>query len=165
MASEDRTAFVERMTVPLWWWPIALLVAGGLAVEIGLGVPGVATWLPITVLLPATVAVLWWAGHIRVRATADALRVDDAELPAEYIAGVEVLTGNRLRDALSVQLHPIAFVIQRPWIRSAVRVTVDDAEDPTPYWIVSTRRPELLREVLDRAGTAGPRREHTSSAS
>ena len=163
MASQDRTAFNERMTVPLWWWPIVLAVMSGLAVEIGLGVTGIVLWLPFSILLPGAVALLWWAGHIRVRVTADTLHVDDAVLPAEYIAEVTVLTGNRLRDALSVQLHPIAFVVQRPWIRSAVRIDLADPQDPTPYWVVSTRRPEELRDALVRAGAQRPRREPSSS--
>ncbi|ADD44178.1 DUF3093 domain-containing protein [Stackebrandtia nassauensis] len=166
MASADRTAFDERLTVPLWWWPIALLVASGLAVEIGLGVPGLVTWLPFTILLPATVALLWWAGRIRVRVDAEEFRVDDARLPLECVGTVEVLRDSRVRDALSAQLHPLAFVIQRPWVRSAVRVEVVDDEDPTPYWIVSTRRPERLRDALTRAETDSdsPRREPSSSA-
>lgn len=165
MASQDRTAFDERLTVPLWWWPLALLVAGGLAVEIGLGVPGVVTWLPFTILLPSTVALLWWAGRIPVRVGHDGFAVDDARLPLDCVGEVEALRGNRLRDALSAQLHPLAFVIQRPWVRSAVRVEVVDDADPTPYWVISTRRPERLRQALSRAGTdTSPRREPETSS-
>lgn len=165
MASQDRTAFAERLTLPLWWWPVALLVAGGLAVEIGLGVPGLVTWLPISILLPATAAVLWWAGRLPVRVRDDRFEVDDARLPLECVGAVETLRGNRLRDALSAQLHPLAFVVQRPWVRTAVRLEVVDAADPTPYWVISTRHPEKLRDALTRAETdPSPRREPTPSS-
>jgi hypothetical protein len=32
-----------------------------------------------------------------------------------------------------------------------VRVTVTDPQDPTPYWLVSTRHPEKLVEALQAA--------------
>lgn len=165
MASQDRTAFTERLTVPVWWWPLALGVAAGLAVEIGLGVPGLVTWLPFSILLPGTVAVLWWAGRIPVRVRAERFEVDDAHLPLDCVGTVEVLRGTRVRDALSAQLHPLAFVVQRPWVRAAVRVEVVDDSDATPYWVISTRHPEKLREALNRAeANPSPRRESTPSS-
>ncbi|HZE41845.1 MAG TPA: DUF3093 domain-containing protein [Stackebrandtia sp.] len=148
MAPEDRTAFSERLAVPWWAWPICLALAGGLAVEIGLGVPGMVTWLPLTVLPLITVGLLLWVGRIPVRVRDGAFAVDDARLPVEFIDRVEELSGIGLRDAMSVQLHPLAFVIQRPWVGAAVRVHLDDPDDPTPYWIVSTRRPALLARAL-----------------
>jgi hypothetical protein len=43
------------------------------------------------------------------------------------------------------------FVIQRPWVSQAVHVVIDDPADPTPYWVISTRRPEKLVRALDEA--------------
>jgi hypothetical protein len=39
---------------------------------------------------------------------------------------------------------PAAFVSIRPWIGPGVQVWLDDADDPTPYWIVSSRHPDRL---------------------
>lgn len=148
MAPEDRTSYTENLTVPWWVWPVSLAAATGLAVEIGLGVPGLVTWLPCCILIPATVGVLVWLSRLRVTVRQDVWTVDDARLPLQYIASAEPLTGTALRDALSAQLHPLAFVVQRPWISGAVRVVLDDPGDPTPYWIVSTRHPHRLAELL-----------------
>jgi hypothetical protein len=30
----------------------------------------------------------------------------------------------------------------RPWVDAVVKVTISDPQDPTPYWIVSSRNPE-----------------------
>lgn len=148
MAPDDRTAFSERLTVPWWSWPLLVAVAAGLAFEIGLGVPGLITWLPFALLVPGAPVGLFWAGRIHVRVTGGVFRVDDAQIPVSFIEAVEPLTKTALRDAMSVQLHPLAFVIQRPWIHSAVKVVLDDPDDPTPYWIISTRRPEELCRAL-----------------
>ncbi|CAM3417428.1 DUF3093 domain-containing protein [Stackebrandtia soli] len=148
MAPVDRTAFVERLTVPWWVWPVGLAFATILAVEIGLGAPGLTTWLPFVVMIPAAVALMVWLGRLRVSVDAEHFRVDDAILPLSCVDRVDVLTGTELRDAITAQLHPLAFVVQRPWVRTAVRVWLDDPEDPTPYWIISTRHPERLRAAL-----------------
>ncbi|MFD0558854.1 DUF3093 family protein [Stackebrandtia endophytica] len=154
MASDKTTGFQERLTVPWWAWPLSLALACFLAFEIGLGVPGLVTWLPFAVLIPLTVFGLAWIGRIKVRVSAGSFHVDDAVLPLEVIESVQPLTGTALRDALSAQLHPIAFVIQRPWIKSAVKVTLADPGDPTPYWIISSRRAHTLAEVLSPIGAA-----------
>jgi hypothetical protein len=44
-----------------------------------------------------------------------------------------------------------AFVFARPYLTHAVRVEVRDPDDPTPYWLVFTRRPESLAAALARA--------------
>lgn len=154
MAQEEITAFEERLTVPWWAWPVSLGLTVALAAEIGLGVPGMLTWLPFLTLVPMAAVTLAWLGRIRVRVAKGNLHVDDAVLPMKFIEAVEPLSGLPLRDALSAQLHPIAFVIQRPWIRSAVKITLNDPDDPTPYWIVSSRRAEALAETLRPIGAA-----------
>ncbi|MDT5038717.1 MAG: hypothetical protein QOE03_3902, partial [Micromonosporaceae bacterium] len=52
------------------------------------------------------------------------------------------------RLLLGRSAHPYAFVVQRPWINGAVQVHLDDADDPTPYWVVSSRRPAALAAAL-----------------
>lgn len=146
----DRTLFHERLLLPWWWWPICLALAIGLAIELGMGVPGMVTWLPLAVLIPATIGGLLWLGRLRIQIDDTHFRVDDACLPREFIESVEPLSQTPLRDALTAQLHPLAFVIKRPWIRSAVRITLNDPADPTPYWIISTKRPDEICKALEK---------------
>jgi hypothetical protein len=41
----------------------------------------------------------------------------------------------------------------RGWVDPVVRVTLEDPDDPTPYWLISTRRPEELVRVLTSAAS------------
>jgi Protein of unknown function (DUF3093) len=149
--------YAERLRVPWWLWLPALGFATLLAAEVYLGAPGVWTWVPYVILLPATVAGLWWLGRLRVAVEDGELRVDDARLPVRYVAGVTVLGVDERRVLLSTAAHPYAFVVQRPWVRGAVQVHLDDPADPTPYWVVSSRRPAALASALlsARAETVG----------
>jgi hypothetical protein len=47
---------------------------------------------------------------------------------------------------------PAAFVAVRPWIGPGVQLWLDDANDPTPYWVVSTRHPDQVLAALRRTG-------------
>ena len=52
------------------------------------------------------------------------------------------------RNALGRQLDPAAFLVTHTWIPTMVLLVLDDPDDPTPYWLVSTRHPEALLDSL-----------------
>ena len=129
-------------------WPAALGVGALLAAEIWMGSDGVRAWLPFVILLPLSLLLPWWLGRLRVAVTATEFEVDDARLPLSVIADVVALDADGRREVLGVGSHPLAFVVQRPWIKGAVQVVLDDPTDPTPFWVVSTRDPVRLATAL-----------------
>ncbi|MGH3712605.1 MAG: DUF3093 domain-containing protein [Micromonosporaceae bacterium] len=143
--------YAERLALPWWLWLPALGVAVLLAAELHLGAPGMRSWVPYAVLLPLAAVGLWWLGRIRVALEGDLLVVDDARLPVDVIANVTPLGPEQKRELLGPRSHPLAFVVQRPWVRGAVQVTLDDPNDPTPYWLVSCRRPDALVAAIAEA--------------
>ncbi|WP_136709792.1 DUF3093 domain-containing protein [Agromyces sp. H66] len=42
-----------------------------------------------------------------------------------------------------------AFLVIRGWVRPVVRVPITDPADPTPYWLISTRRPNELAAAIN----------------
>ncbi|GAA4948885.1 DUF3093 domain-containing protein [Actinoplanes utahensis] len=155
-------AHQERIGVPWWAWPASLGAGAILATELMLGLPELPVWAPYAVLLPLSVLLPALLGRWRVEVTPDEFRVDDARLPVEFVSGVVALDAAGKREVLGVGAHPLAFVVQRAWVGTAVQVLLDDPADPTPYWVVSTRRPvELataLLEVSRRARAERPAR-------
>jgi hypothetical protein len=149
-------AHLERLRVSWWMWPAVLTVDAIVGLEVLIGFPALPAWVPFAVLLPLTAAVLLRAGRIRVAVTGDEFQVDDARLPVAVIADVVALDTAGKREALGVGAHPLAFVIQRPWIGPAVQVLLDDPTDPTPYWVISTRRPVELATALLAARSRAP---------
>jgi hypothetical protein len=109
------------------------------------------------VLLPLTIGGLWQLGRIRVEVAGGELRVDDAHIPLRYIGEVTLVTSAEKHDLLGPYADPEAFVVQRPWIGPAVRVEVRDEADPTPYWLISSRRPAELAAALRDAAQAASR--------
>ncbi|MGH3340752.1 MAG: DUF3093 family protein [Propionibacteriaceae bacterium] len=39
-------------------------------------------------------------------------------------------------------------------MKTAVEITLEDAVDPVPYWLVSTRRPQRLADALQDAASS-----------
>jgi hypothetical protein len=148
VTADPPARWAERLSLPWWLWPLALGFGALLATELWMGTDGSGAWLPFAVLLPPMVLALWWLGRIRVVVAHGEFRVDDARLPVSVIADVVALDSDGRREVLGVGAHPLAFVVQRPWIGAAVQVLLDDPADPTPYWVVSTRHPVELATAL-----------------
>jgi hypothetical protein len=140
--------YTERLGVSWWAWPAGLVLDLIVGFEVLLGFAWLPVWAPFAVLLPATAGVLLWAGRIRVTVTGDEFLVDDCRLPVTAIGDVVALDAAGKREALGVGAHPLAFVIQRPWVGPAVQIVLDDPADPTPFWVISTRRPVELATAL-----------------
>jgi hypothetical protein len=140
--------FRERLSVAWWVWPAAALAAAMLATELAIGAFALRT--PLTYVIACGLALVGVVAlnRIRVRVEDARLYVDDAQLPLSVIGGVTVLDAEGRRDLLGPEAEPLAFVIQRPWIPGGVRIDLDDPDDPTPYWYVSSRRPGELAAAL-----------------
>jgi hypothetical protein len=129
-------------------------VAGALVgLEVDMALPGMPVWVPYLVVIPLAVVVLWWLGRIRVGVAEGPdgereLWAGGAHIPTRFVGRSDVVRDESKRMALGPQLDPAAHVLHRPWVPAAVRLEILDPEDPTPYWVVSTRRPDrLLAEV------------------
>lgn len=147
MPTSDAVTYQERLTVPWWFWLVALFwaltlgVAYGYAISflVGAGVAGAAFGLAsLGLVRVATV----------VTVSAPGLLVGDACLPWNAIGDVETLDPNAARKRRGTGADSRAFVLLRGWVPTAVAVTVDDPKDPTPYWYVSCRSPAALAAAL-----------------
>lgn len=144
--------YSERLYVTWYWWPLPILAAALLAAEIHMGYPGVRAWLPYVVLIPLTVLLIFRIGRTRVQVREGELRVADAHLPLRFVGEIEIIQVTDKRRTLGPRLDPAAFVMHRGWIGPLVRVRLTDPDDPTPYWLFSTRHPERLVEILRGVG-------------
>jgi hypothetical protein len=142
----------ERLWVPWWWWPLGFGVAALLAAETNMGIGNIPPWLPFAVLAAVAVGVLLWLSRTEVAVTGAGeeveLQAGAAHLPASVVARSAAVPRTAKSAALGRQLDPAAFVMHRPWVGPMVLIVLDDPEDPTPYWLISTRRPERVLAAL-----------------
>lgn len=79
------------------------------------------------------------------------LRAGRAHIPVTDLGAARELDREGVRDAVGPGSDARAFACLRAWIPGAVEAPVTDPQDPTPTWLVSSRRPAALRATLDAA--------------
>jgi hypothetical protein len=152
----EQTVFSERLwpSPGIWTATIAFGAAIGLipapvnatvAVIVGaLSIVGLVTLLVLT-----TPSIVLTESHF----TAGRARV-----PIAVVAGVEQLNPEQMRQARGVGLDARAYLCIRGWLPVGARLLLADPRDPTPYWLVSSRRPEALSVAVS-AQLAHPQRQ------
>jgi hypothetical protein len=83
------------------------------------------------------------------------LRAGRARLPLSVASGARAVRGPDAVQERGVGLHADAWLLIRGWIPDVVRVDLADPDDPTPYWIVSSRRPDELAAAITAERDAG----------
>jgi hypothetical protein len=142
----------ERWIVPLVWWPCTLALATLVAAELHGGAPGTRAVLPYVILIPLAAVLLASGSRGSIRLVDGVLHVPGARIPIAVLADGVALDRESFRLQTGPMADPRAFVVSRPWLHTAVRLTVADPEDPTPYWVVGTRRPmDLLTAISTEA--------------
>jgi hypothetical protein len=144
----DGTLYVERLRTPWWWYLAGLAVASLLAAEFHIAGARLTDWIPFGTLLPLSVVIVWWLGRSTLQIRDGELRIRAAHLPLEYVSGAVALDARTLRRVVGREGDPAAFVSIRPWIGPGVQVWLDDPDDPTPYWVLSSRHPDRVVGVL-----------------
>jgi hypothetical protein len=152
-----RAVFWERLYLPWWHWLLPLFAAGLLAAEVDMGYPGVRAWLPYVITIPLTLLLLWRFSSAKVEVRDGELWAGEAHLPLRYAGETQIIPGRFKRQVLGPAFDPAAFALHRSWVGPMVWLQVTDENDPTPYWLVSTRRPEELVAAIDAGRPRQPR--------
>jgi hypothetical protein len=144
--------YVERLHPSVWMWLVAAAL-GACAWVIFLPVDPAAAAAAGLFVGAAFAAGLLMAGVV-VGVRDGEVVAGKAHVPVRLVATVEPLDRRATRDALGPQLDARSMLRVRPWVHSAVRITLDDPDDPVPAWIVSTRRPEAFATAVAAAKTS-----------
>ena len=130
-------ALAAGLVAALVLWPVGHAVAA---------VVGVAVTIAVCVALALTSPVIEVSGG--------ELRAGRAHVPVALLRDpTPITTADDMRTELGPRLDARAFVCLRAWARTGLKAALDDPADPTPYWLVSTRRPAELAAAL--RSTAG----------
>ena len=145
----------ERLGVPLRWWALATMFLASMLIAFLVATPA---WVAVagTAVLVALVLVLFLGyGAARVSVRDGVLTAGRARISLEHVGEVEALDAARTRLLAGREADARAYLLLRPYLSRAVRIGIDDPADPTPYWLVSSRRPDRLAAALRGTGSGG----------
>lgn len=136
-----------------------LLPGPGLFLAVSLLVPaGLLALMPIGVVAGVVGALVLGAAGIAflllttptIEVTGETLRAGRATLPRRFVGEAVAIRGQDAFIARGQQLDARAYTLLRGFIKDVVRVENTDPDDPAPYWLLSTRRPDDLVAALER---------------
>lgn len=142
----------ERLWVPWWWSLPAFGLAALIAAEVNMGVRSLPDWLPYLILGLVAAGTLAWLSRTEIRVVHNGSEIElwagEAHLPMSVVTRSAEIPPTAKSSALGRQLDPAAFVLHRGWVGPLILVVLDDPDDPTPYWLVSSRHPDRLLAAL-----------------
>ena len=124
-----------------------------LAMIVSIPVP--LAWAFTAFLLATLMACLVSYGRVRIEVTSAWICVGRATLETNYVGEVEELDRAQMRDISGPAADARAFLMLRPYLDRGVKIQLADPADPTPYWLISSRRPSALAAAI-RAGNRTP---------
>ena len=142
----EKPLYVERV-LPNWatfssftlLLPAIMLVSEPFDIRIGI-VVGSLVVLGIWLALFMTAPVIW-VSELDVKAGA-------ARIPRQLLGEIKEVSAQEIFAERGPNLNPLAYKVFQGTVKSAVKIFIKDENDPTPYWLVSTRRPAQLAQIL-----------------
>ena len=147
MASTQSSIRISRDRWPLWLWALGLFMAGSLALAIEAAISS--RWALIALVLQSFgLLLLSQSTPLEIYCADGLLHVGGAKIEREFISSIEALDSEAMRITRGPKADPAAYLALRFWVATGVKISISDPKDPTPYWLVSTKRAEKLIAVL-----------------
>lgn len=139
----------ERLSPSLW----TLVAAAVCAPMVALALSPVDTTLALVAGVAVAALIIWalMAAAPRVEVSDGELRAGRAHIPVDLLGEPVAYSGEDARFARGRDADPRSWMLVRGGISGAVVVPVEDADDPTPAWVVSSRTPDRLAAAVRRA--------------
>lgn len=139
----------ERLLPTPWIYIVTLLlVPASILVLAPVSFPaGIATGV---LLYIATVTALSFTAPV-IEVREGRLRAGRATIELRHTGAAIPASESQARVERGTGLDARAFLVIRGWIGPLVRVPIVDSSDPTPYWLVSTRRPKELAAAINQS--------------
>lgn len=146
--SSDPLRHDERLSVPLRWWVQATMLVASLWLAVVVALPLTLAWVVtgLGAALAAALLLSWGAARVQVGETW--LRAGRARIDARHLGTARALDAEATRRTAGAEADARAFLLLRPYLKRAVLVELTDPRDPTPYWLINSRRPEALAAAL-----------------
>lgn len=142
----------EMLHVPLRWWVQGTMFLATLWLAFIVSIPAAAiAWSATGVLAAGLTALFLGYGAARVCVRDGELHAGSARIPVSFLDEPTALDAEATRRLAGVDADARAYLLLRPYVKRAVKVTVTDPADPVPYWLVSSRRPDQLVAALSAA--------------
>jgi hypothetical protein len=76
------------------------------------------------------------------------LYVNQAKIDLKYLINAKALNESEFKRVIGSDADPAAFLATNFWVKTGVKIDVKDKNDPTPYWLISSKKAVELAKKL-----------------
>jgi len=139
--------FREVMRPPLWLLAFIYFMFLSLIVAVWAAL-GTGSAIFAGVILTLLLLVIAVMGRSEILVDEEELRIQDAHINRRFIGDVKVLNAAEMKLIRTRDADPAAYLAIKFWVTTGVKITLNDQRDPTPYWLVSCKKTEELKNTL-----------------
>ena len=139
--------FKEVLRPPIWVLAFIYFLLLSLVIAIWAAFDNTVT---LFAFIAATAAIVYIAISMRSTITFDGkeLTIDRAHIDKKYLGEVAILDPQAMRLLRTRDADPAAYLAIKFWIPTGLKITVVDPRDPTPYWLITSKRGEEIAALL-----------------
>jgi len=139
--------YKERSPWPIWLWLFLLFLAASLALAFWAALGTRWGWITMLVEFLGLLFISQRSA-LTVEVTESELRVGAASIERKFLGAVEVLDADEMRKWRGPLSDPASYMALRFWISTGVKIAINDPADPTPYWLISSKKAQPLAAAL-----------------
>jgi len=129
--------YIASITLPLSLFLVALPFSEVVSISLALA------------SIPA-VLVLSWLGSPLITLEKESLSIGQASIETKYLGKAEVVSPENAFQERGAKLDSRAFTKFQIGVKTLVKIEIQDIQDPTPYWLIATRNPEVLAGLINK---------------
>jgi hypothetical protein len=146
-ADSKDVIFFEKSNWPLSVWVFLSIMCASIYLAI---------WAPLgqipalvsTILCVFGLVILSQKMQTTILVEQNILYVNNAKIDLKFVKKATALAKDEFKDLNGAGADPAAFLATNFWTNTGVKVELKDKNDPTPYWLISTKRAEELAKKL-----------------
>jgi hypothetical protein len=140
--------FKEVLRPPIWVLAFIYFLLLSLVIAIWAAFDNAIT---LIAFITSTIAIIYIAIAMRSTITFDGkeLRIDRAHIDIKYLGEATILDAPAMRLLRTRDADPAAYLAIKFWTPKGIKITVVDPRDPTPYWLITSKRGEEIAALLD----------------
>jgi glucan phosphoethanolaminetransferase (alkaline phosphatase superfamily) len=143
----QRYEFKEVIRPPFWLITFIYFLLFSLVIAIWAAFDNTAALNAFAIAIVLGLVTIYMATSSIIVANGE-LRIQRAHIPLHYLGKSEIIEKKRFSVERTRDADPAAYFATTFWISEGLKVEVTDQRDPTPYWLISTRRAEELAQAL-----------------
>jgi hypothetical protein len=140
--------FKEVIRPPLWLIAFIYFMLFSLVLAIWAAFDNAAAlnafWIAVVIGL---VAIYGATSSIIVNGTE--LRIKKAHIEKKYCGEISIIDKKEFAFLRTRGADPAAYLATTFWISKGIKLEVADSRDSTPYWLISTKKAQALKEALE----------------